>query len=192
MQIQDTEAVEKEDEEEEEEKNDDDSQDMFGETQDNLDNPLLGVRPRTVASHNTISNSRSESRNPFAKKDVEKNTGSLENSPGTGIAFDSSAVAQKPLLSRKPLLIPNKKVSNILFNQLIPGWPKCTDCTDFFYPKIVRIVRIVRIFFSNCTDCSDLHLFYSILTRFSKWCMKIFKKKFRQNEVSLTYFLYSK
>ena len=114
MQIQDTEAVEEEDEEEEEEKNDDDSQDMFGESQDNLDNPLLGVRPRTVPSHNTISNSRSESRNPFAKKNVEKNTGSLENSPNSGISFDSSAVAQKPLLSRKPLLIPNKKVGNIL------------------------------------------------------------------------------
>ena len=28
------------------------------------------------------------------------------------------------------------------------GWPKCTDCTDYFFnPKIVRIVRIVRICF---------------------------------------------
>ena len=59
------------------------------------------------------------------------------------------------------------------------GWPKCTDCTDFFCNP--KIVQIVRIFFSNCTDCTDFYpgntpvfLKFSFIS--ANFLMKISKK----------------
>ena len=64
----------------------------------------------------------------------------------------------------------------------------------FCNPKIVRNVRIVRIF-SNCTDCTDFYPgntpFFNFHS-FQQVFHENFKKKSRQNEVSLTYFLHSK
>ena len=59
-----------------------------------------------------------------------------------------------------------------------------------------KIVLIVRIFFSNCTDCSDFYPgntpFFFNFHSSRQVFYEIFKKKSRQNEVSLTYFLHSK
>ena len=64
----------------------------------------------------------------------------------------------------------------------ITGWPKCTDCTDFF---------------SNCMDCTDFYPgnapgFFFNFHSFQQVFHENFKKKSRQNEVSLTYFLHFK
>ena len=55
------------------------------------------------------------------------------------------------------------------------GWPKCTD------------------FFSNCTDFypGNTPVFFNFHS-FQQVFHENFKKKSRQNEVSLTYFLHSK
>ena len=49
-----------------------------------------------------------------------------------------------------------KNSSNKQNNSSNAGWPKCTNCTDFFICN-PKIVRIVRIFFSNCMDCTDFY-----------------------------------
>ena len=85
------------------------------------------------------------------------------------------------------------KVSEIILS----GWPKCTDCTDFLFcnPKIVRIVRIFcfvtlklyglyGFFFQIVRILSWKYTGFLIFTHFSKFFMKISKKKSRQNEVS--------
>ena len=105
MSLQDGEESEEQAEREEEEEEEDHSQDMFADSQDHSDNPLLAARTRTIPSLNTVLNHREESRNPFAKKTGEQNRG-LGSSPGAGIVFDE-ATSLKP---KKMLLIPTKKV----------------------------------------------------------------------------------
>ena len=103
MNLQDGEESEEQGEREEDAV-DDENQDMFADSQDQSDNPLLAAKTRTVPSRSTVLNLKDESRNPFAKKNVDKNRG-LESSPGAGIVFDGTT-SIKP---KRMLLIPNAK-----------------------------------------------------------------------------------
>jgi len=80
--------------------------DIFANSQDHADNPLLKATPTARSSNPLFSTStKGEARNPFAKKSLDQNQ-VLGKSPGLG--FDEG-LAAKPVSQKKVLTLPTKK-----------------------------------------------------------------------------------